>query len=57
MEQVVDRESNNAAISQTTAIKFLMARKFDVTRALTLYAQHQVGVTFTCCISSVMLVM
>ena len=57
MEQVVDRESNNAAISQTTAIKFLMARKFDVTRALTLYAQHQVGVTFTCCISSAMLVM
>ena len=44
MEQVVDRESNNAAISQTTAIRFLMARKFDVNRALALYTQHQVRV-------------
>lgn len=28
-------------LSWATAVKFLMARKFDVARALTLYEQHE----------------
>ncbi len=28
-------------LSWATAVKFLMARKFDVSRALTLYEQHE----------------
>ncbi|XP_077866977.1 tyrosine-protein phosphatase non-receptor type 9-like [Saccoglossus kowalevskii] len=36
-------EHNVTAVSRNTAIKFLMARKFDVPRALDLFRAHVVG--------------
>ena len=34
-------ERGSGALSWASAVKFLMARKFDVNRALTLYQQHE----------------
>ena len=34
-------ERGSGPLSWASAIKFLMARKFDVSRALTLYQQHE----------------
>ncbi|XP_069936492.1 tyrosine-protein phosphatase non-receptor type 9 isoform X1 [Cherax quadricarinatus] len=44
VEQVNElrRSRNVGPLSWNTAIKFLMARKFDVTRAVSLYEQHEV---------------
>lgn len=35
------QQRGSGPLSWATAVKFLMARKFDVTRALTLYEQHE----------------
>lgn len=34
-------QRGSGPLSWATAVKFLMARKFDVSRALTLYEQHE----------------
>ncbi|XP_014255868.1 tyrosine-protein phosphatase non-receptor type 9-like [Cimex lectularius] len=35
------RSGNSAAVSPSTAVKFLSARKFEVSRAITLFEQHE----------------
>lgn len=36
------RSGTGAAVSLSTAIKFLSARKFEVSRAITLFEQHEI---------------
>ncbi|XP_059622784.1 tyrosine-protein phosphatase non-receptor type 9 [Phlebotomus argentipes] len=41
VQQFIDAVSSRKAVSPATAIKFLLARKFDVPRAVALYEQHE----------------
>jgi len=38
----IEIDQNNTPVQWNTAVKFLMARKFDVNRALELYRSHEV---------------
>ena len=50
----IEIDQNNTPVQWNTAVKFLMARKFDVNRALELYRSHEVCITVlvTCTLSS-----
>lgn len=39
--ELVSKKVERKSISQTTALKFLLARKFDVQRAVALFEQHE----------------
>lgn len=38
----IEIDQNNTPVQWNTAVKFLMARKFDTIRALELYRSHEV---------------
>ena len=42
----VEIDQNNVPVQWNTAVKFLMARKFDTRRALDLYRSHEVNCLF-----------
>lgn len=46
-KQSFNKDPNNMPVSWTTAVKFLMARKFDIRRAIDLYNSHEVCIFFT----------
>lgn len=48
--EVRSREQPHSAglVSQPTAVKFLMARKFDVSRAIELFQAYKVDAASTC---------
>ena len=45
----IEIDQNNTPVQWNTAVKFLMARKFDTHRALELYRSHEVCTKVLAC--------